>query len=341
VRTPEIYLASVGSFLPDKLSVSDAVALGLVDPREAEEYELSSITVAGEIPAPDMALSAVRTALNRCSQDPAELDLLLYASVWHQGPPGWCPQYYIQRHVRAGRATAAEARQGCMGIFSALELAAGYLHGHESGTALLTSGDNFNSPAIDRWRTSPHYVMADGGCALILSTKPGFARLRAICSVTLPEYEERHRDAEPLFPPGAATGRRVDYTATEQRWAETTPPDAPLHVVRTQDELVQRTLAEADVDLDDIARVAYVHASRSMIEGRAMVPLGLPMSKSTWDFCRTTGHVGASDQILALDHLVTTGGVGVGDHVLLLGLGPGLNIACAVVEILERPMWTE
>jgi 3-oxoacyl-[acyl-carrier-protein] synthase-3 len=337
-----VYVRSLGTFLPETVSVSSAVAKGLLDAQDAEAYGLTEIAIAGELPAPDMALSAVRQALDRCGQDPAALDLLLYASVWYQGPSGWCPQYYIQRHAGAGNATAADVRQGCMGMFSALELAARWLMGSpDGGSALVTSADNFNSPQIDRWRFSPHYVMGDAGCAAVLSTEPGFAWVCSISSVTLAEYEALHRPPEPLFPPGAALGRPMDFAKANEQWLDSgvRSPEGPLMLVRTQDELVADTLSEAGIGLDEVTLVAYVHASRERVEDRAMIPLGLPLSRSMWEFSRTVGHIGASDQIVSLDHFVTSGKLGPGDHALLLGVGPGLNIACAVIEILERPAW--
>jgi 3-oxoacyl-[acyl-carrier-protein] synthase III len=342
VRTEGVYVRSLGAFLPETVSVSSAVDEGLLDAHDAEVYGLTGIAIAGELPAPDMALSAVRQALDRCGQDPAALDLLLYASVWHQGPSGWCPQYYIQRHAGAGNATAAEVRQGCMGMFSALELAARWLMGSpDGGSALVTSADNFNSPQIDRWRFSPHYIMADAGCAAVLSTEPGFARVCSIGSVTLAEYETLHRPPEPLFPPGAGLGRPMNFANTKAQWLDSGARSSggPLALVRAQDELVADTLSEAGIDLDEVALVAYVHGSRDRVEGRAMIPLGIPLSRSMWEFSRTVGHIGASDQIVSLDHYVTEGKLGPGDHVLMLGVGPGLNIACAVIEILERPAW--
>jgi 3-oxoacyl-[acyl-carrier-protein] synthase-3/clorobiocin biosynthesis protein CloN2 len=67
--------------------------------------------------------------------------------------------------------------------------------------------------------------------------------------------------------------------------------------------------------------------------------LGIPGSRSTWEFGRTLGHCGASDQIIALEHLVRGGGLGPGDHLLMFAYGPGVTISAAVVEILEAPVW--
>jgi 3-oxoacyl-[acyl-carrier-protein] synthase-3 len=343
MKTPDVLISGLGSFLPDRVPIGWAVQRGLIGGADAERYGITSVTVAGEVPAPELAVRACRQALERAGQDAASLSLLLYVSVWYQGPHGWCPQYYVQRHTGAGRATAAEIRQGCMGMFSALELAASHLLASaEHEAALVTSGDNFTSPLLERWRFSPHFVMGDAGCAVVLSRRAGFARLKAINAVTLPEYEAMHRGPEPLYPPGATLPGRLDFGDSKDRWLDgpDRDPAGPLKLVAAQDELVERTLDEAAIKLDEVTRVAYANGSRERVEGRAMVPLGLPMSLSTWEQGRTIGHIGASDQVVALEQLLESGSLRPGDHFLMLGVGPGLNIACAVIEILETPHWS-
>ncbi|MEV0261162.1 ketoacyl-ACP synthase III family protein [Streptomyces sp. NPDC050617] len=344
MKTKDVFVGGLGVYVPEKMSMESAVAEGMIDAAAAKEYDFAGIAVAGETPAPEMALHAVREALQRSGKDQSELGMLLYASVWYQGPDGWCPQYYIQRHAVGGNVVAAEVRQGCMGMFSALELAAGYLMGvPERDSAVITSADNFNSPRIDRLRFSPHFPMADAGCAVVLTRTPGFARLESVNAVTLPEYEGMHRSGEPMFPPGETLGRPLNFAATKKHWMENAeqPPGGPLPIIAAQDELVTRTLEESGIEIDDVTKVAYVNGSRGRVEGRGMIPLGLPMSRSTWDFSRTIGHAGASDQFISLEHLVRTGELGPGDHFLMLGVGPGFNIACAVFSILERPSWVD
>ncbi len=343
MKTSDVLISGLGSFLPDRVPIGWAVDRKLIDRTAAEEYGITSVTVAGDIPAPEMAVRASRQALERAELDPAFLGLLLYVSVWYQGPHGWCPQYYVQRHTGAGQATAAEIRQGCMGMFSALELAAAHLMASpEHEAALLTSGDNFTSDLLQRWSFSPHFVMGDAGSAVVLSRRKGFARLKSVNAVTLPEYEAMHRGSEPLFPPGAGRSDKLDFGESKDRWLDgpDRDPAGPLKLVAAQDDIVSRTLEEAGITMDDVSRVAYANGSRERVEGRAMVPLGLPMSLSTWEQGRTVGHIGASDQLVALEQLLLSGELRRGDHFLMLGVGPGLNIACAVIEIMDDPHWS-
>jgi 3-oxoacyl-[acyl-carrier-protein] synthase-3 len=352
--TPNISIRGIGVFIPEVMSIEQAIAHGQYPAEEAELHELAGAAVAGDMPAPEMALRAARSAPDRCGQRAHELDLLLYADSWHQGPDGWQPQYYLQRHLVGGNMLAVEVRHGCNGMFSALELAAAYLRrdprpddeGDGGGfqAALLVAADNFGTPLFDRWHAGPGYVAGDAACAVVLTNGPGFAQLLAVRSAAAAEAEQMHRGDVPLFPPGPTVGHSLDFAACNAQFrrralADGTGTAALVRVHQLTLEVVDQTLAEAGVGIGDITRVAYMNYSREIVEQRCMAALGLPMSKSTWQFGRELGHLGASDQIVSLDHLLGSGALYPGDHVLMLGIGPGVTVSCAVVKILTQAPW--
>ena len=205
--TADLYISGVGTCLPGTVSVEQAVAAGWYPAEQAELHQLGGAAVAGDIPAPELALRAARSAMVRSGRFPAELDLLLYASTWQQGPEGWPPHAYLQRHLVGDQILATQLRQGCNGMFAALELAAGYLRAEPGRrAALLVAADNYGTPLADRWRMGQSYIAGDAGSALVLETEPGFARLLSVCSASVSAAEEMHRAAEPLFPPGITRG---------------------------------------------------------------------------------------------------------------------------------------
>jgi 3-oxoacyl-[acyl-carrier-protein] synthase III len=342
VRTTDVYVAGVGTVVPEVVSAETAVAEGRYTTEEIERYGLTGAAVAGDRPAPEMALSAARQALERSGLTPREIDTLLYVSVWHQGPDGWCPQAYLQRHLLGGDCLAAEIRQGCNGVFGALELAAARLRAGEKGRgALIAAADNFGTPMVDRWRANPGFVLGDGASSLVLSNRDGFARLLSVATRTVPEMEQLHRGTDPLFPPSATTGGPLDFGSRAAAFFSSPdrPADAGLRLFKAQEELIGQSLEEAGVKLADITRIAYMNTERAMIEDRLLGLMGLPLEKSTWDFGRGIGHLAASDQIVSLDHLPTTGALRPGDHLLAVGIGPGVGIGSAVIEIRHTPDW--
>ncbi len=340
----DIYIAGVGVFLPETVSIAEAVDQGRFTAEHASETGLLGAAVAGDMPAPDMALAAAREALSRAGRSGEEADLLLYAGSWHQGPDGWLPGAYLQSHL-GGDAPTIEVRQGCNGMFGALELAIAYLRADQNRrTALLVASDNFGTPLMDRWTSGSGFVLADVATSLVLTTEPGFARVLSAGTVTIPGAERAHRGDEPMFPPGSTVGRSVDFDARLAAFRDhaLTQPGgfSPLFEVQKKtSEIVDRCLTEAGIDVTQISRVACNNMSREMVEQRMMAPLGLPLSLSTWDYGRGIGHCGPSDQVASMNHLLETGGLTAGDHLLMFGMGPGITLSSAVIEILDTPPW--
>ena len=238
-----------------------------------------------------------------------------------------------------------EVRQGCNGMFAALELAAGYLHaGSRHGSALLVAADSFGTPLVDRWHAGPGFIAGDGASSVVLGTEPGFAELLSVRSVAIPQFEELHRAGEALFPPGATTGKPMNLAARAaefKRKVSARPDimDVWLSLYRRMLETIHPTLAEAGIELGDVRRVAFPNSGRMVVEERWMASLGLPLSAAVWEFGRGIGHVSASDQVIALDHLLGAGEMAAGDHLLMVGIGPGITLLSAVVKVHRRPSW--
>ncbi len=345
METADMYISGVGSYLPGTVPVDQVVAAGGYPAEEAELHGLVSVAVAGDVPAPEMALRAARSAVARSGRSPTGLDLLLYVSTWHQGPEGWPPQAYVQRHLVGDGMLAAQLKQGCNGMFAALELAASYLRAAPGRqAALLVTADNYGTPLVDRWRMLPGAVAGDAASAVVLDTEPGFARLASVCTTSVSAAEEMHRCAEPLFPPGVTEGRRVDFAAHNDEFRRRAVVEGDgTRVLVTLDErmadVIDQALSEAGVKAGEVTRVACMNTSQEIAAQICEHRLGIPASRSTWDLGRTVGHCGASDQIVALEHLVRGGGLGPGDHLLMFAYGPGVTISAAVVQIIEAPLW--
>ena len=83
-----------------------------------------------------------------------------------------------------------------------------------------------------------------------------------------------------------------------------------------------RALAEAEITIDDIRRVIVHNVAKDDAKAYLSV-LGFPLRQSTWEYGATMGHIGASDHMISLVHLLATEQVGPGDYVLLSGFSPG------------------
>nr|AAK83178.1 AviN [Streptomyces viridochromogenes Tue57] len=343
MQIADLYIGALGVFVPPCVSVEWAVERGLYPAEEAEAHELGGVAIAGDVPPPEMALRAAQQAVKRWGGSPTEFDLLLYASTWHQGPDGWPPQAYLQRHLVGGDMLALEIRQGCNGVFSALELAVGYLQADPNRTsALIVAADNYGTPLIDRWRMGPGFI---GGDALPpwCCKRPGFARLCSVASKGLPEIESLHRGDEPLFPPSITRGRATDFSARiGQQFATRSP--AFVAMAEIQDHMMdvaERALAGAGIGMADVARVSFMNYHAKWSSSAEWRPGGCRCPGPRGNSAGRSATCGASDHLLSMEHIVRTGELAPGDHVLQLATAPGLVVSSAVLQVLESPDWDE
>jgi 3-oxoacyl-[acyl-carrier-protein] synthase-3/clorobiocin biosynthesis protein CloN2 len=329
MRAPGIYIGSVGSYLPD-----------VVPTGSDDEVSITGATVAGDMPPVEMALRAARLALARWTGTIDLIKLLLYVDIYPSGPEGWSPVGYLQREMLHGDMLGAGVRSGCNGVFHALELAAGQLRVMpDDAAALVTAADNVGSPLIDRWNVLEGFAMSDNATALVLSRRPGFARLRSVHTRSLPELEQLHRGDEPLHPAGVVLGRKLDFTARARQFAKhfDFTESTALLMFKTLNEVVQQALAESDITLADVTRVSLTTEPQPKPDER-LKALGISPEISTWQYGRTIGH-SPNDQVLALNHLLDQGELRPGDHFLMIGIGPGINFAAAVIEIVDEIPW--
>ncbi|MGW5918433.1 ketoacyl-ACP synthase III family protein [Nocardia fluminea] len=340
MRVDGVFFAGVGSADVECVLLSEAVESGWLDAEVAERSGLVSVTVAGGVPAPDLAVAAGRRALAGSGVDVVDIAGVFHTNVHPQGPDGWSAQHYVNRNTVNRPVTSVEIRNGCIGFFSAVHLGACFLVADVGRSAVLvTAGDNFGTPAVDRWSASRLFVLADGGGAVVLSKRGGFARLVAIDSVSDPSLEYRHRGGERMFPPGITTGRmlnfdeRLEYSRREGLAGGPVFTDFGAVLIDT----VERVLKDAGVGLDDIARVVHDGFTQEGLHAIFLDPLGIDEERGIWEYTRTVGHAGPVDQIRGLEYLWRSGAVGVGDHVLLVSDAPGMEAACAVVEIMDAP----
>ncbi|PKW14311.1 ketoacyl-ACP synthase III family protein [Saccharopolyspora spinosa] len=323
MRTDDLFLAGIGSHLPPRV--------------DSEFPGQRSVTVSPDEPAPDMAVKAALRALAACGHEPDDFAVLLHSATHPQGPEGWSAPHYVLLNTLKQPIPAIELRQGCLGMLASVEAAFYRLKANPAHhAALVTTADNFSTSLADRWTASDLFVLADGAAAVVISTTHGFARVKAIGSLSDPAMEVLHRAGEPLFPPGATVGRGLNFREradhVREQWAAGEAPPI-LGFGEQVAEIADRTLAEAGVSIDDIKRVCHPGYTEDAIDAIFLDPLDVATEQGTQEFTGTVGHTGAADLFLALEHLCRGGEVGVGDHVMLIGSTTGMEAGCAVVEI--------
>jgi 3-oxoacyl-[acyl-carrier-protein] synthase-3 len=341
MRWDDVYLRACATWLPPVLTAEDAVARGLADATAVRRMQVTGVTTTTEAPAA-MAAAAARTALTRAGCTPEEVGLILHASIYHQGHDFWSASSYVQRAAVGNRCPAMEIRQSSNGGMAALEVAAAYLAAGMAKTALITTADRFCEPGVDRWRSDPGTVLADGGTALVVGRGYGFARLRSLVLVSDPTLEQMHRGAdEPGAVPFAAR-QPIDISVTTRSFLSGDEGrDAFTRMERGCAESIDQALDEASVTFAGIDRFVLPNLGRRRLDVHYFRRYGIDPARSTWDWGRGVGHLGAGDQFAALAVLVERGQLRPGQICLLAGIGGGFTWSAATVEILDVPRWRE
>ncbi|WP_280465488.1 ketoacyl-ACP synthase III family protein [Nocardia brasiliensis] len=336
MKLANVWINAVGTHVPAVMTAQRAVEEGLYDAESCDWFGWTGAAVAGEVPAPELAVVAARQALDRWGGQLADLVLHLHAAAYAQGPEGWPAQHYVLASLGVSPAPSTMVWQSCNSTLAALELAAPYLEkASEQAAVLVTGSDNVGVPGFNRWSLGLQYgVVGDSGSALVLSHQPGLARLLTIGSASVPEAERITRAGAQIFPPGEAGS----LANLPERIAEHTgvASDLGIRLATLRTETVLRTIAEADLYPRNIARVAHIFVGHERYLKAILSPIGMDVSQGLLEFGRGVGHLTVSDQTVGLNHLVSTGAVGPGDHVLLLGFAGGVSVACAVLRIEQQ-----
>ena len=341
MKVEGVHIRSHGLRLPQRLRVADAVASGACPPRLVARTDVESVAVSTGESAPEMAVAAGRMALERAAVDAGDVALLLHADTYYQGQDLWATASYIQAETLGNDCPAIELRQMSNGGLAAMLLAATHLGAAgPSADALLTTGDRFCLPGVDRWRTDPGTPYADGGTALLMSRNTGYARLVSIVVHADSALESLHRGSETFADAPFQHGAPVDFEAAKHRFVDRHGLSYGIsRSVEGQRHTVKRALAEADMEIGEAEWVVLPHFGRRRLELNYLKPFEIDLARTTWDWSRTVGHLGAGDQFAGLGHLVDSGKARPGDRCVLISVGAGYTWGCAVVEITGTPTW--
>ena len=304
---------------------------GIVERHIAADNEMTS----------DLALQASLKAIEAAGIGSDQIDLVVVATTT---PDQVFPSTACILQDKLGirnNCAAFDMQAVCGGFVYAMNTADLYIRSGQAKTALVVGADNHSTPLVDRWRMFAGTVMGDGGCALLVTTDGGFAEVLAVNLTTVCEAEPVSDGGVPMFPPEATVGRPLDFVARNREFRERLlaqgGTSALLGIQKKLMEMVDQTLAEAGITLTDVTRVAFPHGRRDELCRGALSWLGLEMADTTWEFGASIGHLGVSDQFVALDHLLATGALAAGDYVLLIGLGAGITMSCAALRIIDIP----
>lgn len=341
MKFEDIYLSSLGTFVPGLVTTEQAVESGWYDAEVREASGLESVAIADGLSAPEMAVLAATEALSRTDHAAEDFVALFHASAYHQGPDGWSPPHYVLNNTLQTPITALEVKHNCQGMLSALVFSAHRLASDaRSSAVLVTAADNYCVPLVDRWTTASVSVFGDGAAAAVVSREGGIAKLLSVGTYSAPSMESLHRGSEPIFPPAVTVGRTMNFDERVKFWMEewakgnTPPMEHPGDVLQ---KALDEALEDAGVKADEIKRVCHPSATLDALRDQFLDPIGFSLDRGIWEHTRRVGHIGAADVFIGLEHLWSTRQVGPGDKVMLFTGGPGFEAGVAILEIVSEP----
>ncbi len=341
-----MYINGLGMVLGRRVTTASAVASGLYSERDNEADGYTAVRVADEGPAVEMAVEAANVALKRSALDPAEISLVVHACCAHQGLENLAAASYVQSRTVHGTATAVEVNQYSNGDLIALELAAGSLAARPTPrAALVTTSDRFVPPVYDRYHSDQGVVFGDAATALVLSRRPGVARLLSTAVIGDASFVGLQIGDAPWTDAPEPGAWPVDLAARRKQYLAAQGVDVLMRLMvsstRLQRECIEGALADAGATAEGMAWWVVPNMGMAVVDWDFRRRMGLDEARTTWAWGREVGHLGASDQIGGLTHLFESGSVHAGDRVALVGVGQGENYGCAVLEILEEPEWQD
>lgn len=288
---------------------------GISERRVATEAEATS----------DLAYQASRRALEEAGVDPADLDMILVATIT---PDMFFPSTacILQDRLRAERAAAMDISAACSGFVYGLAVADGLLRLGSMRTVLLVGAETLTK--IVNWKDRNTCVLfGDGAGAVILRAGEGE---RGILSTHL--FADGARGSQLMMPGGGSrhplSQRVLDEGLCAIQMANGN--EVFKGAVRAMEEAALTALKQNNFDLEDLD-LLVPHQANLRIINAVSQRLGLSEAKVCVNVQRF-GNTSAASIPLALDEAVRAGRVKEGNLVLLCAFGGGLTWGSTLIR---------
>lgn len=325
---PTIGLMALATYLPEQVQDSAFIAqesgipedvvrakLGIHAKRRASQADQTSV----------MAVHAARAALNRAQVDPVEIDLILYSGSMHKDFYVWSAANRIQYLLGARNAWAFEAVALCTTNVLALKLARDLMTADDHLRTVLICGGHRTADLINFQDQSARFLfnLSDGGSAMILRRDYLANTVLSSSFITDGSLSE-----DVTIPAG---GTRLPISAaTLAQHQHTFHVADPKHLrdgldaisVKNFVRVVQESVARSGYTMQDVAFLAINHMKPSM---HAMILQDLGLHEDQSIYLAEYGHIGAPDQVLAVELADQQEKLHDGDIIVMASAGLGFT----------------
>jgi len=263
------------------------------------------------------AVRASREAIERARLDPADIDLILCATVTPDQilPPTAC---IIQAELGANNAAAMDIVAACSGFLYGVSLADSMIKTGQIRYAVVV-GAEILTQYVDYTDRQTCVLFGDGAGAAVLGPVDGNRGILASRIRSDGRYEEQ------LYSPGGGTRRRptAETIAAGDHFFKMKGNELFKVAVRSMAEISREVLEEAGVKSDDIS-LFIPHQANQRITEAVADRLNVDMSR-VYSNIAVHGNTSSASIPIALDECVEAGRVKPGDLVLMTSFGGGVT----------------
>jgi len=263
------------------------------------------------------AVRAARQAIKRARLDPADIDLLLCATVTPDQilPSTAC---IIQAELGANNAAAMDIVAACSGFLYGLALADSMIRTGQARYVLVI-GAEILTQYVDYTDRHTCVLFGDGAGAAVLGPVEPNRGILATKIKSDGRYEEQ------LYSPGGGTRRRptAETLAAGDHFFKMKGNELFKVAVRSMAEVSRAVLESADVTAEDVDLFIPHQANQRITEAVAN-KLNVDMAK-VYSNIAVHGNTSSASIPIALDECVEAGRINEGDLVLMASFGGGVT----------------
>jgi len=318
-----------GRYLPSRVVTNDEIAAlaGTSDAwlREHVGVERRRIAEPGEKTS-DMATAAARAALEAAKLGPADLDLIIVATVTGDSPmPATAPT--VQQKLGTELVPSFDIAASHTGFLYGLALAEQSIASGATRTALVV-GAELLSRSVDPTDRTTAALFGDGAGAFVLGAANGDGRgilsMRLGADGSMASLFEMPGGgtSEPMTPEGLAGKRNTVKMSGHDLFGVTVKQ---LHVTSME------ALKAAGLLSSQLDWVVPQQANRNIVD-KIAERLGYARSKFIENLAEV-GNTGAASIPIAIDEAVRDGRIQAGHNVLVCALGAGVTWGAAMIRM--------
>ncbi len=279
---------------------------GIEERRQAAKDEYTSM----------FATAASRKALDRAGVDPAELDLIICATV--------CPDMmlpstavFVQSQLGAKGAAAFDLTAACSGFLYALTVADQFI---QTGAQrhILIIGAELLTRYVDYTDRGTCVIFGDGAAAAVIKRSPNGKR-----GVLAARIQSDGDYADFLYTPGGGTRYPASHETVASRlhFIKMRGNELFKIAVRSMEEISRQVLAEVKMTPNDID-LLVPHQANQRITDAVAERLGIAPEKVYSNIARI-GNTSSASIPICLDELVEAGRLKEGMTVMMTSFGAG------------------